>query len=91
MKSALPLLLLGVGALYIISSKKKGTSGAFGYDPYSTKAGDGIPADANYRLAVVQGESCLECKYAVNPPEGLYCNYWKTFVGENYVCDSFEA
>ena len=91
------LLLLAVGGGALILSKKKKKSTANGYGKGYGKGTVG----GNYRLAVVQGQSCGDCKYAMalkadyggtyaSPGADAYCEYWKTAVGADYVCDSFQ-
>ncbi len=97
-----PVLLgLAAGAVALVVMKKK-KSTANGNGGYDYKNPEGIPAKANYKLAVVQDQSCEMCGYAqdskVGPggvrfaeDYGVYCSYWKTEVSSAYVCDYWKA
>lgn len=103
-----PLILLAlVGGGFLLANqkkpKKKKEEYATGeveyggdYDPEYGKGS--VPLEANYRLAVIQGESCGDCKFGSALKAGYdhqkdvnyYCNYWKTGVRTEFVCNAFE-
>lgn len=104
MKISPVLLGLAAGAVALVVMKKKKPA-TNGNGEYSYEKPEGIPAKANYKLAVVQDQSCGTCGYAGAAESGVggareslargeyavHCSYWKTDVSANYVCDYWKA
>lgn len=69
---------------------------------YSKDYGTG-EVGGRYRLAVVGSDQrCGNCRYAkdlahsysgtkASSSPDMYCSYWKTAVGKDYVCDAFSG